>query len=147
MGFFSKIFSGSEPQPFTITKEPQAYAAILLACVNIDGDISDEESSALFFLLHGRRLFEGYDIPELISVAISNFRKAGGSSALLEAAVGAITDKTRRSLFVCCVDAILSDGVVTKEEEDVLEFLKSKLGIDDAFAEQCVTVLLAKNEC
>lgn len=145
MGFFSNLFKGS-PVTFTIHDEREAYASILYACMDSDGQMSEEETTSFYVSLKGRPLFANLDIMGLISKAANNMNKIGGSAAVIDAASGAITDKTRLALFINCVDIILSDGQVTKQEEEILDYLKSKLGIDDAFASNVVNVLLIKNK-
>ena len=145
MGFFSNFFKGS-PVTFTIHDEREAYASILLACMESDGEMSEEEKTTFYVTLKARPLFSNLDIIELISKAANNMNKLGGSAAVIDAGAAAITDKTRLALFINCVDIILSDGQVTKQEEEILDYLKSKLGVDDAFASNVVNVLLIKNK-
>jgi uncharacterized tellurite resistance protein B-like protein len=144
MGFFSKLFS-SEPVKLTIYDERDAYAAILLACMNSDGNMSEEEKTAFYTALANRPFFAGRDVIETVTRAANNLDKAGGSAALIDMAASSITETTRIPLFTNCVDMILSDGQVTPDEEKILEYLKTLFSIDDVFAGKCVEVLIAKN--
>lgn len=145
MGFFSKLFA-SEPVKLSISNEREAYASILFACMFTDGNSSDEETAFFITMIASRPFFSGYDVIDLYKRCTSHFNKVGGSSALIDAAAAAITDTTRLSLFVNCVDVILSDGVVTDEEEEILDYLKTLFSIDDDFAGKTTEVLLAKNK-
>lgn len=47
MGFFSTLFTAA-PVKLTISDEREAYVSILIACISTDGNISDEEQTALY---------------------------------------------------------------------------------------------------
>lgn len=145
MGFFSKLFT-SEPVKLSITNEREAYASVLLACMFTDGSDSDEERMFFISMVSARPLFSGYDVVELYQRCFDYYRKAGNAASLIDACVGAITDKTRMPLFVNCVDLILSDGQVTSEEEQILDYLKGKFNVSDTDAQKVTDVLIMKNK-
>lgn len=145
MGFFSKLFT-AEPVRVTISNEREAYASVMLACMFTDGQDSEEERMFFISMVSARPLFSGYDVVELYQKCFDNYRKLGSSAGLIDAAAGAITEKTRLPLFVNCVDLILSDGQVTAEEEQILDYLKGKFNVDDDLAGKVTEVLLLKNK-
>ena len=145
MGFFSNFFQ-STPVTIKINDEREAYASILLACMESDGDLSEEEKTSFYMSLKSRPLFSSLDIVELISKAVNNINKIGSSAGVIDAAAGAITVNTKLALFINCVDIILSDGQVTKQEEEILDYIKSKFGVDDTFASTVIQILLIKNK-
>ena len=92
-----------------------------------------------------RPLFSGLDAGAIYHKCMDYYKKMGGSAALIDAAAAAITEKTRLPLFVNCVDLVLADGQVTKEEEDILDYLKGIFNVDDDLAGKVTEVLLLKN--
>lgn len=145
MGFFSKLFSET-PVRLTIHDERDAYASILLACMHSDGDLSEEEKTVYYNAIAQRPFFTGRDVISTVMAASNNLEKAGSSSAVIDAAIEAITEKVRLPLFVNCVDLILSDGQVTRSEEEILDYLKTKFKVDDALAGKVIEVLILKNK-
>lgn len=144
MGFFSNLFT-AEPVRLTIHDERDAYACILLACIAGDG-ISESESTALYLALKSKSMFAHLDIGDVVGRAVDYYQRIGTPSMLIDAAIGSISEGTKLPLFANCVDIILADGQVTKEEEEILDYLKGKFNVPDDLAQKAVEVLLVKNK-
>lgn len=142
MGFFGKLFSNE----VKITDEKEAFVSILLSCVAADGELAQEEANSLIITLATREMFKGSNPGNLVKKAADNLKKLGSPSALAQAAIPAISAEKKASAFVYAVDIILADGRVTKEEEEILDFLKQNLSIDDSTASKVVEVLIMKNK-
>jgi len=145
MGFFSKLFTAAPPAPFVISDEREAFASILFACVMADGSSSEEERTQFVSTLMSRPLFAFGDASNIIYRAIKNCERTSNGALLVDAAIGAITSQNREPLFLYCVDIILADGQVTSQEEEILDYLKAKLGISDALAQKAVEIFMLKN--
>lgn len=148
MGFFSNLFASSSPQitEFKITDPKDAYATILVACAEADGEIDNAESTIVASQLMSNPFLNGRSVERLIQDAKYNIGKAGGCAEAVKAACDCIPNAVKKSLFIYASDIILADGFVSKSEEEVLDFLKKNLAISDDDARKIIEVLLMKNK-
>jgi len=49
-------------------------------------------------------------------------------------------------VLALAAELILSDGIITVEEKELLEYLTLKLGIEEALASKIIEVMLIKNK-
>lgn len=129
-----------------ITNEVEACAAILFACRLADEITVDAENAAFITTLSSRNIFIGHDLMELLETAERHYKEAGSLEALIHTAAGAIRDQTRLPLFYHCLDVILANGLVTPHEHQVVQYLKSKLKIEEEVAWKGMEVLMEKNK-
>ncbi|MBK9335118.1 MAG: TerB family tellurite resistance protein [Lewinellaceae bacterium] len=132
--------------PLRITDEAEACAAVLVACLRSSEIYGMTENTALPDAVRSRNVFRGRDAGTLIAVAERYFEQAGSPTALIDAAIGAIREQTRLPLFYQCLDAMLSDGVVTPQEHKIFLYLKKKFHVADETAWNAMEVLVAKNQ-
>jgi uncharacterized tellurite resistance protein B-like protein len=147
MDHTDKFFRTSDSAtPLNITLEPEACAAVLLACRRADEVDGPNGNAAFLSTLKNRNIFIGYDPEMLIETASQYFEQAGSPAALIHAAMGAIREQTRLPLFYHCLDVILADGIVTPQEDKVFQYLKGKFNVDDEVAFKALEVLVVKNQ-
>ncbi len=128
-----------------IAEEAAACASVLMACFR-SNELGTEASNPAFKAIIGNRnIFKGHDPAVLIDQAAGYYEQAGGSAALIDAAIDAIREQTRLPLFYTCLDLILADGVVTPQEHKIFQYLKGKFHIEDEHAWTAMEVLVAKN--
>ena len=145
MGFFSSILKESLPT-VKITDEKEAFVSILVACASTDDYLSIEEWKTIWAAICDKNYFMNVDGVAIYNKAVDNYRKLNKScTALIEAALPAIPNDLKAAVFSYAVDLVLSDGVVTKEEEDILAFLKTKFGIDDNLSNKLAEAFWVKN--
>lgn len=146
MNFF-RSHTPSAPEPkFQITDEAEACAAVLMACLRSNELDSDTENAAFYTSINSRNIFKGHDPKALVQSAADYFEQAGGSAALIDAAIGAIRDQTRLPLFYHCLDVILADGVVTPQEHKIFQYLKRQFRVEDDLANHALEVMVMKNQ-
>ncbi len=145
MGLFDKAF-GKESGAVTLNKQ-EAYAAVAVAAVAADGDVSAEEIQRTAIDLATLRAFRKYTMRDLGSTleTVAKLIKRRGPGPVLEAAKGVLQQGERESAFFVASDLILADGVVEKEEKEFLEELQRTLQVDDATALKIVEVVSIKN--
>ena len=129
-----------------ISDEAEACAAVLMACRRADEMSGPGGYAAFLATLKNRNIFIGYDPMKLIETVGRYFDQAGSSPALINAAMSAIREQTRLPLFYHCLDVILSDGVVTPQEDKVFQYLKAKFNVEDETAFKALEVLVVKNQ-
>ncbi|MCC6463437.1 MAG: TerB family tellurite resistance protein [Saprospiraceae bacterium] len=131
---------------FHISDEAEACAAVLVACLRASEIYGMTENSNFYTSIRSRNIFKGHDAMALIELAGRYFEQAGSPAALIDAAIGAIREQTRLPLFCHCLDVILSDGVVTPQENRIFVYLKSRFNVGEELAWKAMEVLLAKNQ-
>lgn len=145
MGLFSKLFSNVPTQSVVkFNSEKEAFFAILFACISVDGDIDDEEIADFISSVNSNQYLRSLDLIETYKDSYAKKEKHG-MEAFVSTALSMISNERKKSLFVSAVDLVLSDGVVDKEEEALLEDIQKGLSISDDFAQKTVEVMLAKN--
>lgn len=145
MGLFSKLFS-SVPSQATVkfASEKEAFFAILYACISVDGDVDDEEIQDFIAAVNANQFLRDLDLIDTYrSLALR--KEKHGLEAFVGAALPLINDSRKKSLFITAVDLVLSDGIVDKKEEVLLEDIQKGLSISDDFAQKVIEVMLAKN--
>jgi hypothetical protein len=146
MGFFSSILKDNSLSNVKITDEKEAFVTVLVACASTDDYVSNEEWKSIWAAICDKNYFINEDGFALYDKAVNNYRKLNKScSALIEAAVPAIPNDLKASVFSYAVDLVLADGIVTKEEEEVLDFLKKKFAVDDELSNKMAEAFLVKN--
>src|SRR4051812_30731407 len=117
MGLFSKFF-GTEPDVAELT-ENEAFGAVVLISVAIDGDISDEELITLAVSLEKMEMFEDYeedDYSEMFEKVAKAVKKQG-TDAVMQMAADALDTELKETAFAMSVDLLLADGEVSEKEE------------------------------
>jgi tellurite resistance protein len=144
MGLFDKLTGGNSDAPLN---KQEGFAAIMLAVVAADGDISDEESEDFVARLNRMRLFTDGSGDQTRSVIEKVFRikSRGGVEALVEKGAPALTPELRETAFAVAVDMAFADGSIEPAEEKMLEKLQAALGIPDDMASAVVDVMVIKN--
>jgi uncharacterized tellurite resistance protein B-like protein len=145
ISFFPENDKAAAVSAFRISDEAEACAAVLFACLRSSEIYGMTENEAFHSAIRSRNIFKGHDANALVSAAESSFEQAGSPAALIDAAMGAIKERTRMPLFYHCLDVILADGLVTPQEHKVFQYLKSKFRVNDETAWNAMEVLLEKN--
>ena len=145
MGIFEKVL-GQETGTLSLTK-PEAFAAVGVATVSVDGDISQEEIQRVVGDLLSLGTFRGYDIDDLIGTfdKVSGLIQKRGTGPIFSAVKVALTKEELKAAFFLAADLALADGIVEPKEEELLEDLKKILQIDDETALKIVEVAVIKN--
>ena len=125
----------------------EAVAAILVAAVAADGELSVAESARLNGLLASSRLLppnppDGN--PNVVESALAVLTDHG-LPATLRACAEALPATLRPTAFAQATDLVLSDARVGQREKAFIDALREALRIDDALALQIVDVMLIKN--
>jgi tellurite resistance protein len=144
MGLFSSLFKST---PTVLEFKPrsiqEAYISVLYPVIAADGDFGSEETSSLARIAMQTGLFSDVDMGDLILGATINLDKFG-AKPMIEAGFKMINQKSKPQLFCFCADLILSDGVVTDEEEKILEYLSKVSAISEDTAKKIIEVSMIR---
>ena len=145
MGFFDRVFTQSQDQEALSPAE--AFAAITLAATTSDGSLSDEEAFGISSTLSRLKLFRSYsnDVMNRMFDKLLSILKLQGIDTLFNAAKESLPYDLREAAFAVATDLVLTEGILTQEEQGFLNDLYQALGISDDTATQIVRVMLIKN--
>lgn len=146
MGLFDKAF-GKETGTVNLNK-PEAYAAIAVAAIASDGDISQEEATRTVYDLATLRAFRRYDLRDLMNTInkVAGLMKKRGPSPVLQAAKAVLSKEELPAAFFVAVDLVCADGIVEDAEKKFLEELTTTLQLDETAALKIVEVVQIKNK-
>lgn len=144
MGLFDKLTGGGSDAPFN---KQEGFAAIMLAVVAADGDISDEEIQDFNARANRMRLFADQTGSQFGQMIDRLFRilKKSGPQELAARGTAALTPELRETAFAVAVDMIFADGTVEDEEKALVGNLQQQLGVSDALASQILDVMVIKH--
>lgn len=151
MGLFSKgldFSRASSRANSELSFNPaEAVAAVILAAISADGHVSDEECRTGFTAISQMQLLKSYpaDILGRIFSNLAGVFARHGIKDILMAAKQSIPHELNPTVFAIATDLVLADGVVTSEEEAILEDLCSLLEVPAEQAQQIINVLVIKN--
>ena len=145
MGLFSSIFKANVQVSSNIANDKEAFIAILFAAMSADGEIDDEEISALAYYTTNSAYMGGFDLLPFYRKLYALKSKIGMETVVGEA-LTKVKPEMKESLFANTVNFVLADGIVTKKEEALLEDLQKGLGIEKGQAEKIIEVLLIMNK-
>jgi len=146
MGLFDKAF-GKDSGAVVLNKS-EGFAAIAVAAVASDGDISSEEINRVVIDLVTLKPFRRHDMRDLGNTLnkVAGLIKKRGTGPVLQAAKGALNKDETTAAFWIATDLVLADGVVEDEEKKFLEELQKVLSIDDDTALKIAEVATMKNK-
>jgi tellurite resistance protein len=124
---------------------PEALMAISILAVSADGKMAQEEKQIL--AANHVRLFSAYsraEFQELFKKVLTLLNKHKPSDVFVAAKNG-LTPKLRQTAFALAADLVLSDGVFTQEEQDLLVELWESLEIKDEIGQKIIEVMMIKN--
>ncbi len=145
MGLFDKVL-GKENSNVTLNKA-EAFAALGVAAVASDGEISPEEVHRIVLDMVTLRAFRGFDLRDLGNTLnkVAGLIKRRGTAPIIQAAKTTLNKDELLAAFFIAVDLVLADGVVEDSEKKFLEDLQVTLQIDDATALKITEVVVIKN--
>ncbi|MDB9539265.1 tellurite resistance TerB family protein [Anabaenopsis tanganyikae CS-531] len=147
MGLFGNN-SNLQTQNNSVLGPAEAFAAITLATVAADGYLTDEEAHTMMATLNRMHLFRSYpnEVLRRMFDKLCSLIKRQGFDGFIKLAVSSLPHDLYETAFAVATDLALADGEVTKEEEDLLNYLWKSLAIPDETAHNIVKVMMIKNK-
>jgi tellurite resistance protein len=135
-----------EDGPITLST-PEAFAAVAVAAIAADGQVSDEEANRTALNLATVAAFRGFELREMGDVLnrVALLIQRRGPAAVLSAARQALSAAQAEGAFFLAADLTLADGTFDGDEREFLEKLKNTLGVNDSTALKIVEVVVIKN--
>lgn len=147
MGLFDKLFNANSyaKNGYTPKSEHEAWVAILYSCIAVDGDTSDAENDALVRLLVFKERFDDVDIVAMYKTAMEVKRQTG-PQYIIDQCAPYIQADDRPTVLALATELVLADGFITSEEQELLEYVATKLNVDIQVATNIIEVILIKNK-
>ncbi|SNQ61266.1 tellurite resistance TerB family protein [Candidatus Methanoperedens nitratireducens] len=147
MGLFDKVLGMKEVEKTKLNKE-EAFAAVALAAVAADGNISEEEGRGIITGLARMKLFENYNPNKMGSMfnKLIGIIKNQGIEALVTLSKENLPQELRETAFAVATDLALADGTIDKSEKDILTKIQQILGVPEETAIEIIEVMLIKNK-
>ncbi len=147
MGLFDKILGSKDAEKISLNKA-ESFAGVTFASVAADGIISEEEARGIVTGLLRMKLFENYNPNQMGSMfnKLGGILKNQGIEALIKLSKESLPADLRETAFAVAVDLALADGVLEKNEKDILTKIQQSLEIPEANAIKIIEVMLIKNK-
>jgi uncharacterized tellurite resistance protein B-like protein len=145
MGFFGDLLGGGDDRPVNLSKQ-EAFLGVLFSVMSIDGNISGEEVNDLISYLSRSKTFKSVDQKQFQAMIekINKIMRKEGPLKLAEKSADALPENMREGTFALACDMLFADGVVEKEELQLMDMLKVRLAVSDVKAQQIVEVMKVK---
>jgi len=140
------IFDAFRGQVSPTFSPQQAIMTIVVGAIRADGVVSDEEVNRLIAMCVLSPLFAHNTIEQdrfVIGYACNIYQSLGHQA--LAMASQALSPDLRETAFAFSSDMVLSDGLLTQNEENYLNWLKNALGIADDAAQSIIWATLVRN--
>ncbi|HKO82270.1 MAG TPA: tellurite resistance TerB family protein [Chitinophagaceae bacterium] len=148
MGLFDKIFSSNsatqQKAGYTPLSDYEAWVAILYTCISVDGDVSDVEIDVMMRLLIYKNKFADIEIIPFYKNAMYA-KNEFGAQHIIDQSAPLIKEEDRPTVLALVTELVLSDGILTEKEKELIEYVTLKLNIDEALASKIIEVTLIKN--
>ena len=145
MRLFEKIeASAKSGQAYTL---PEATCGLLLAVMACDGNVAVDELAYFYFVTERHPIFR-LESPTVMSRTIDRMTGAlnrSGWKSLVDKCVINLPAEVRLPVFALAVEFVFADGIVEREEEEMICYLQRAFGIADEIASSIVEVLALKN--
>ena len=140
MGLFSNILGGSTP---TKLNPQEAFIGTLLSIIATDGHISEQEIDDFNGVVRKSKILQGMSSQQFNSACDKTFGifKKQGVDGFLDLAIPVLPSDTYKGVFTIACDLVFSDGTIEADEEQTIENLKNRLGIDDDTAQLTIYVI------
>lgn len=126
---------------------PEAIAAVIIATMISDGQVSPGEAKWTNYELPSLRVFRSLGADELRALTQGVFEEAQrvGADALLTAAAPFVPAELRAFTFANAVDMVLADDEASTPERGFIDKVRVALDIDAAAARTIVEVMVLKH--
>jgi tellurite resistance protein len=126
---------------------PEAFAAVAVAAIAADGNVSDDEANRTALNLATVSAFRGFELREMGDVLnrVAVLIQLRGPAYVLSAVKRTLTAAQAEGAFFLAADLTLADGTFESDEREFLEQLKNTLGVADSTALKIVEVVVIKN--
>ncbi|WP_373806350.1 tellurite resistance TerB family protein [Bacteroides heparinolyticus] len=146
MGLFDKIFQAAPEE--TKLSQQEAFAGIAVALAGADGSISDAEWNEIVNYISRLKIYDNFSGPAFNKMfdKVHKILKREGAGNLAIKSAEELSEDLKLTAFACAVDIALADGVLEKEEKEIINQLSEALSIPEKTAISIIEVMMIKNK-
>lgn len=111
----------------------QAFVALAIATVTVDGEYSDEEDMAVTQAILSADLFATYPPDQLIMMINNSFNciQEKGVESILKSAIAQLPETLYSEALTAVAQIIMADGKVSSEEQNLLNHLGQAFALSE----------------
>ena len=128
-----------------VSTELEAWFGILYSCISADRQITVNETKILTRIIHSKQKFVGVDLVPLFFKS-SDLKQQMGQLTFLSACCERIEEEDKNMLFALALEVLLADGILEKEEKNLIEIISNTLKIDSKMSSKIIEVIFLKNK-
>jgi uncharacterized tellurite resistance protein B-like protein len=128
-----------------VTTELEAWFGILYSCISADKQITANETNILTRIIYSKQKFVGVDIVPLFLKSF-HLKEQLGQLTFISACCEQIKEEDKNMLFALALEVLLADGILEKEEKNLIEIITSSLKIDSKLSSKIIEVIFLKNK-
>ena len=128
-----------------VSTELEAWFGILYSCISADRQITVNETKILTRIIHSKQKFVGVDLVPFF-LKSSDLKQQMGQLAFLSACCERIEEEDKNMLFALTLEVLLADGILEKEEKNLIEIISDALKIDPKMSSKIIEVIFLKNK-
>lgn len=137
--------SGGRMPTFVPANEQEAWIAIFFAVMASDKVLSGVEVNTLSRHLVLKALFVGHNV-EASYEKVMRAQQQMTSKLMIDAAAPGVSEDNRRTVMALACDIVMSDGILSQEENQLLTYLGSALSLNVEDLSRIVDVIIIKNK-
>lgn len=130
---------------YSPSNEQAAWFAIAYTAATIHGYISEEAREALCKMLASKQMYRGHELVDYFK-EVWKVRDQVSPKEIIRQAAKRINQEHAPTLFCIITDILLTKGYLTKQEENLLDYISVMLSLDTKTTNTILEVLLTKNK-
>lgn len=144
MSLFNKTEEKAGPVTFT---DKEGVVGLLFLVVTADGAIAPAEEELVIAASNRMKLLQSLAIPEFnaLVLKVRDAIDANGRDEVFDAAVKALPEDLKPTIYAMAADIICADAALCPEEGAFLRKMQEALQIPDDFATKVLEVMRVKN--
>lgn len=128
-----------------VANELEAWFGILYSCISADKQITGNETKILTRIIHSKQKFIGVDLLTLF-LKFSGIKEQSGQLKFISSCSELIDEEDKNMLFALALEVLLADGILEKEEKNLIETISNLLKIDSKMSSKIIEVIFLKNK-
>jgi len=141
----SSLVTRTAPGIFAPSNEQAAWLAMAYTAATIHGDIAEETREALCKLLASKQMYRGHEMVEYFQ-EVWKVKDQVPPKEIIRQAARRINPEHAPTLFCIITDILLTKGYLTKQEENLLDYISVMLSLDTKTTNTILEVLFIKNK-
>lgn len=141
----SPLATRTAPSVYAPSNEQAAWLAMAYTAASIHGDIAEEAREALCKLLAAKQMYRGHEMVDYFK-EVWKVKDHLPPKEIIRQAAKRVNQDHAPTLFCIITDILLTKGYLTRQEENLLDYISVMLSLDTKTSNTILEVLLIKNK-